>query len=148
MRKIYKFSDESIDKIRSIIQQGILDAATGKEPKTLEELKVLGFEPSEQELVPVEVVGLFDAPIKMSDKTLMHLSQLLSFSTMTRTNFVDLCRQIRLEEISNKYQTTEEYLSYFQDMISNRVEFAKLVKDTMQKAIANDSENTTPPEAA
>jgi hypothetical protein len=61
----------------------------------------------------------------LSDKVLMQLGHLVSFSLASRTPFVDHVRQIKLEVVDDKFELTPEYVEFYNGIIENLTARAK-----------------------
>jgi hypothetical protein len=137
MPNIFKLSDSAIGEIRHQIQLGIIN-----ETDVVDTLLGLNLEidPDDEQAIsvmPRESTDILKLPLKFSKETIVSVATLLTFSLMTKTNFVDLMRQVRLSHQPNRVlSTTPEYETYFKNVVSMRLALAEDVKKNMQSKLA------------
>lgn len=81
------------------------------------------------DLVVLKETDFVSSPITLADKSMIEIAKLLQFSLMTKTNFMDLLSQIRFDlKVGNVIEPTEEYLTYFDNIVKMRLKFAEEAK--------------------
>lgn len=71
------------------------------------------------------------------DSTIMVIRDLLQLCLLTQSNFVDFVRAIRLRVVDGKVAPTDEYITGYNNMIS---EYAKQAEENMKAAQREEEE--------
>lgn len=126
-RTILRLGEEGLDEIRHIIQMAIIEDKDAVGALSVIRLGVDA--DNKTDLVVLKETDFVSSPITLADKSMIEIAKLLQFSLMTKTNFMDLLSQIRFDlKVGNVIEPTEEYLTYFDNIVKMRLKFAEEAK--------------------
>lgn len=126
-RTILRLGEEGLDEIRHIIQMAIIEDNDAVGALSVIRLGVDA--DNKTDLVVLKETDFVSSPITLADKSMIEIAKLLQFSLMTKTNFMDLLSQIRFDlKVGNVIEPTEEYLTYFDNIVKMRLKFAEEAK--------------------
>lgn len=126
-RTILRLGEEGLDEIRHIIQMAIIEDKDAVGALSVIRLGVDA--DNKTDLVVLKETDFVSSPITLADKSMNEIAKLLQFSLMTKTNFMDLLSQIRFDlKVGNVIEPTEEYLTYFDNIVKMRLKFAEEAK--------------------
>lgn len=126
-RTILRLGEEGLDEISHIIQMAIIEDKDAVGALSVIRLGVDA--DNKTDLVVLKETDFVSSPITLADKSMIEIAKLLQFSLMTKTNFMDLLSQIRFDlKVGNVIEPTEEYLTYFDNIVKMRLKFAEEAK--------------------